>query len=373
MKKELKILMLEDQEEDAHLVERTLRKEGIVFDWQRVDTHPEFVHALAEFKPDVILSDHAMPQFNSIEALKMIKHQGVNVPFILVTGTVSEEFAVNCLKLGAHDYVLKSNLSRLPSAIKQSLKQFDIETKRKKAESDLRRQNEELVKINRELDNFVYSVSHNLRAPLLSTLGLIQLAQRDDTQRTFTNYWEMMTKSIFNLDETIKEILDYSKNARVEIARQKIDFKKLVTDVQEKVQYIEFYERITFHVNAHQAADFYSDSFRLSIILTNLISNSIIYSNSFVSCKVVIDATIDTKEARIKISDNGIGIDEKLMPRIFEMFFRATDRSTGAGLGLYIVREAVEKLKGTIRVESVFGEGTTFYITIPNQPPGPHY
>jgi signal transduction histidine kinase len=373
MKKELKILMLEDMEEDAHMVERTLRKEGFAFDWQCVDTHTEFVNALSEFKPDVILSDHAMPQFNSIEALKLLKHQGINVPFILVTGTVSEEFAVNCLKLGAHDYVLKSNLSRLPSAIKQSLKQFEIELKRKKAESDLRRQNEELVKINRELDNFVYSVSHNLRAPLLSTLGLIQLAQRDDTQRTFSQYWEMMTKSIFNLDETIKEILDYSKNARIEIARQKVDLKKLVSEVQEKVQYIEFYDRMAFHVNVHQTTEFYSDPFRLSIILTNLISNSIIYSNSYVASMVSIDAVIDGKEARLKISDNGIGIESHLMPRIFEMFFRGTDRSDGAGLGLYIVREAVEKLKGSIKVESVYGEGTEFYITIPNQPQGHHY
>ncbi|MBX2917427.1 MAG: hybrid sensor histidine kinase/response regulator [Cyclobacteriaceae bacterium] len=373
MKRELKILMLEDMEEDARLVERTLRKEGFQFDWLCVDTHSGFVQALTEFKPDVILSDHAMPQFNSIEALKLLKHQSIHVPFILVTGTVSEEFAVNCLKLGAHDYVLKSNLSRLPSAIKTSLKQFEIEVKRKKAESDLRRQNEELVKINRELDNFVYSVSHNLRAPLLSILGLIQLAQRDDSQRTFTNYWEMMTKSIFNLDETIKEILDYSKNARIEIARNKIDLKKLVSEVQEKVQYIQFYERVSFHVNVHQTADFYSDPYRLAIILTNLISNSIIYSNSYVASMVTIEAVIDSKEARIKLIDNGIGIEEKLMPRIFEMFFRATDRSDGAGLGLYIVREAVEKLKGTIRAESVYGEGTTFYITIPNQPPGQHY
>ncbi|HCZ37076.1 MAG TPA: hybrid sensor histidine kinase/response regulator [Cytophagales bacterium] len=373
MKKELKILMLEDMEEDAHLVERTLRKEGFAFDWQCVDTHAEFVDALTEFKPDVILSDHAMPQFNSIEALKLLKHQGINVPFILVTGTVSEEFAVNCLKLGAHDYVLKSNLSRLPSAIKQSLKQFEFELKRKKAENDLRRQNEELVKINRELDNFVYSVSHNLRAPLLSTLGLIQLAQRDDTQRTFSQYWEMMTRSIFNLDETIKEILDYSKNARIEIARQKVDLKKLVSEVQEKVQYIEYYDRMAFHVNVHQKTDFYSDPFRLSIILTNLISNAIIYSNSYVASMVSIDAVIDGKEARLKISDNGIGIESHLMPRIFEMFFRGTDRSDGAGLGLYIVREAVEKLKGSITVESVFGEGTQFHITIPNQPQGHHY
>ncbi|MBX2901004.1 MAG: hybrid sensor histidine kinase/response regulator [Cyclobacteriaceae bacterium] len=370
MKKDLKILMLEDLEEDAHLVERTLRKDGFLFDWQCVDTHPEFVKALSEFKPDVILSDHAMPQFNSIEALKLIKHQGIHVPFILVTGTVSEEFAVNCLKLGAQDYVLKSNLSRLPSAIRQALKQFEVELKRKRAETDLRRQNEELVKINRELDNFVYSVSHNLRAPLLSILGLVQLAQRDDPTRTFGQYWDMMTKSIYNLDETIKEILDYSRNARIEIARVKVDLNTVIREVREKVQYIEYYDRISFQISVSQSADFYSDPFRLSMILTNLLSNSIIYCNTFVESTIAIEAAIDLKEARIKVADNGIGIDKNLLPRVFEMFFRATDRSDGAGLGLYIVKEAVDKLKGSILVESVYGEGTTFFISIPNQAPG---
>src|SRR5690349_4303585 len=115
--KVLKILMLEDLEDDIGLIERTLRKDGIPFTSRYADTRDEFVKAIEDFSPDVILSDHALPQFNSVEALNICKKAGLNVPFILVTGTVSEEFAVNCLKQGADDYVLKSNLVRLPSAI----------------------------------------------------------------------------------------------------------------------------------------------------------------------------------------------------------------------------------------------------------------
>ena len=161
MEKELKILMLEDVQDDVGLIERTLKKQGVVFTSKRVDTHDEFVHALDNYNPDVILSDHALPQFNSIEALTICRKKHNDVPFILVTGTVSEEFAVHCLKQGADDYVLKSNLVRLPSAIKNALKQRHHDHKRKKAEKALRKQNEELVKINKELDSFVYSVCRN--------------------------------------------------------------------------------------------------------------------------------------------------------------------------------------------------------------------
>ncbi|HEX8038738.1 MAG TPA: response regulator, partial [Chryseosolibacter sp.] len=146
MDKVLKILMLEDLQDDVGLIERTLRKEGMNFSGRRVDTHDEFTESLKTFQPDVILSDHALPQFNSIEALKIVRKQSVNVPFILVTGTVSEEFAVSCLKEGADDYVLKSNMVRLPSAIQTALKQRQLEQKRRKAEYALRKQNEELIK-----------------------------------------------------------------------------------------------------------------------------------------------------------------------------------------------------------------------------------
>src|SRR5690606_2336469 len=140
-----------------------------------------FTACLQQFRPDVILSDHALPQFNSLEALKILRKQASDTPFILVTGTVSEEFAVSCLKQGADDYVLKSNLVRLHAAIQNAIRQRRQDAKRKKAEQTLRKQNDELIKINKELDSFVYSVSHNLRAPLMSVLGLVNLAQLENS------------------------------------------------------------------------------------------------------------------------------------------------------------------------------------------------
>ena len=328
--------------------------------------------ALEDFHPDVILSDHALPQFNSVEALAICRKNSLNMPFILVTGTVSEEFAVSCLKQGADDYVLKSNLVRLPTAIINALKQRNVELKRKKAERTLRKQNEELVKINQELDSFVYSVSHNLRAPLMSVLGLLRLAQLEversgkDTN-LLLSYFSMMEHSINKLDDTLKEILDYSRNARSEIRNEHVNLKVVIDDGFDRLKYHEGSDQIEKFVNVEDEGVFFSDPNRLSVIFNNLISNSIKYRDLRKKNQYIrINAVINRGGASIEFEDNGIGIPDDLLNKIYDMFFRATERSEGAGLGLYIVKETVDKLGGSITTSSTLGIGTTFKIELPN-------
>lgn len=373
MERDLKILMLEDLPEDIGLIEHVLKKEGIPFVSHYADTKEEYIKALEEFIPDVILSDHALPQFNSVEALSICRKNSLNIPFILVTGTVSEEFAVSCLKQGADDYVLKSNLVRLPSAIVNALKQRNVELKRKKAELTLRKQNEELVKINQELDSFVYSVSHNLRAPLMSVLGLLRLAQieverSEQDTKVMLSYFSMMEHSINKLDETLKEILDYSRNARSEIKIEKVDLKYLLEDGFERLKYHEGSDQIEKVMEVKEETPFYSDPYRLAVVLNNLISNSIKYrdvrkKNQYIK----IQAHITSAMARIEFSDNGIGISKELLNKIYDMFFRATEKSEGAGLGLYIVKETIDKLGGRISTISNLGLGTHFILELPNR------
>ncbi|SHH30920.1 hypothetical protein SAMN04488109_3632 [Chryseolinea serpens] len=367
--KPLRILVLEDVEDDVGLIARVLQKEGILFETNRVDTRQEFVEALRTYEADVILSDHRLPQFNSFDALKLCRRAGVQIPFILVTGSVSEEFAVSCLKQGADDYVLKSNLIRLPTAIINALKQKALERERKKSDSELRKQNEELVKINKELDSFVYSVSHNLRAPLMSVLGLLNLAKMNDqdNENVLDRYFTMMEHSIQKLDETLKEILDYSRNARNNLNIKRVSLHEIVNDSIERLRYMEGSDQIVKEIQITETVPLYSDGYRLSVIFNNLLSNAIKYRDlqkdeSFVRFAI----TVDERKASFYFRDNGIGIAEHLLPRVFDMFFRATERSEGAGLGLYIVKETVEKLRGSIAVESTFGQGTSFKFEIPN-------
>ncbi|HXP49799.1 MAG TPA: response regulator, partial [Bacteroidia bacterium] len=162
----IKILMLEDFIEDADLIERQLTRDKVRFISQRVDTRDEFESAIKQFRPDVILSDHSLPQFNSIAALKIAKEEMPNVPFILVTGSVSEEYAVSCMKAGADDYILKTNLSRLPAAIETSLQKHKLEEENiiiKRLNAEIEKKNSELDYLNQEKDRFMGIVSHDLQ------------------------------------------------------------------------------------------------------------------------------------------------------------------------------------------------------------------
>ncbi|HEY8936487.1 MAG TPA: hybrid sensor histidine kinase/response regulator [Cyclobacteriaceae bacterium] len=365
----LKILCLEDDDIDFEIINMTLEKGGMEIETRMVNCREKFLEGLTTFNPDVILSDHSLPQFNSIEALRLCRSLKAHIPFILVTGAVSDEFAVNCIKEGADDYVLKSNLNRLASAIKSALKHKETEKAKMIAMTSLASRNEELLKINAELDSLVYSVSHNLRAPLMSVLGLITLVKNETNPSVVHHYHELIEKSVHKLDDTLKEILDYSRNARLDLQIVKIDFNEIVKDTLEKLQYMSGVENINIHVSVNEEAAFYSDHYRISVIMNNLISNAIkYYDDSKTNCFFNISITVDDKKAKLLFEDNGIGIDTDALPRIFNMFFRATNKTTGSGLGLYIVKEAVEKLHGTVTIESSIGEGTIFNIEIPNQP-----
>lgn len=367
MKGTLRILSLEDLEEDFHLITRALKKSGMNFQAKRVDTRKDFSDELQHNPPDVILCDHALPQFDSYEALEIFHSRNLQIPFILVTGAVSEEFAVSSLKQGADDYVLKSNLARLPNVIENALKQKAAERDKLEAAQALARQNEVLTKINKELDSFVYSISHNLRAPLMSVLGLLDLVQHEDDRTVIRQYHEMMKSSVCKLDDTLKEILEYSRNARQGLVIHPIDFQKAIHENLERMQFMPGYDRIRKEIYIEGEGPFHSDPYRLSLILNNLISNAIKYCDPNKEDPFIqISVRHEAERASLVFKDNGIGIENGYLQKVFNMFFRATERNEGAGLGLYIVKEAVEKLCGTIKLESAPGKGTVFTIELPN-------
>ena len=363
----LKILSLEDLEEDFFLITHALKKSGMDFIAKRVDTKDDFTNALETFGAHVILCDHSLPQFNSNEALRIFHQRKLQIPFILVTGAVSEEFAVSSLKHGADDYVLKSNLARLPNVIDNALKQKEAEREKLEAAQALAKQNEALIKINKELDSFVYSISHNLRAPLMSVLGLLDLARNESNAVVIQQYHDMMKSSVCKLDDTLKEILEYARNARQGLVVGEIDFERMINDNFERMQFMPGYDRIQKQIFMEGDGPFYSDQYRLSLILNNLISNAIKYSDPAKETSLIhITIKMFPEKVTLTFKDNGIGIEQDYIEKVFNMFFRATEKNEGAGLGLYIVKEAVEKLEGTIELDSRIGKGTVFKIDLPN-------
>jgi signal transduction histidine kinase len=361
--------MIEDNPEDAFLIERVLRKDNMVFVTERVDTREEFCESIGRFQPDVVLSDHGLPRFNSREALKISLKERAAAPFILVTGTMSDEIAISCLRDGADDYILKGNLSRLPSAIRRAIKERRLERLKREARFALRLQNRELVKVNSELDKFVYSVSHQLRGPLASVMGLLNVAE--SKPKNVEDIHLMMRRSLMKLDETLKEIIDYSNNARTEIANAEIDWKNLIAKTLEKLQYLPQASKVKFILDDSEAKfPFYSDPQRLSIIFSSLYSNCILYCAADKEPVIKTKIVVGYDTVMITVTDNGIGISESCLPQVFNMFYRASERSTGAGLGLYITKETVKKLGGKIEIQSVEGLETSVTVSLPNQNPG---
>jgi len=239
-------------------------------------------------------------------------------------------------------------------------------TKIKDTEAKLKNQNLELKKVNRELDRFVYSASHDLRAPLSSILGLIGVTRLEGDQQARDYCLQLMEKSVHKLDSFIKDIINYSRNKRLLIGRDPINFKPLLENIFTDLQYIKKSTRVEKIIEVHNDELFITDERRLKIVLFNLISNAIIYSATLREPWMKVIVQVKNGKAIIKVSDNGQGIAEEHLDRVFEMFYRASEEQAGSGLGLYIAKETVEQLNGTIEVTSAVGSGTIATIALPS-------
>jgi signal transduction histidine kinase/ligand-binding sensor domain-containing protein len=237
-------------------------------------------------------------------------------------------------------------------------------------EEQVDRRTRDLKKTNQELDNFVYRVSHDIRAPLSSLSGLVTLMNEEMDPDQLQMYRDMAMKSIRKLDGFVKDILDYSRNSRVAVRTELIDLSELIETVWKDLEYIKNASRVKLILQATELHPYYGDLTRLQIVFQNILSNAIKYQNLQQEHPYLqVTIRVEPAQAVVELEDNGIGIEESRIDRVFDMFYRASELSTGSGIGLYIVKEAIEKLNGTIELHSIYGQGTTFRITLPNQQP----
>ncbi len=241
-----------------------------------------------------------------------------------------------------------------------------------RSEENLKKTLKQLETRNFELDQFVYKVSHDVRAPLSSILGLINLAKLDDTNTsTIFEYFDMIEASTVRLDTYIKSLLDFSRNERSEKVIEKIDIPKILDDIFDNMQFMTNYDQIEKKITVLGDSDFYNEYLRMRIVLNNLMSNAIKYQDvnkNYHFIKISIDLR-DSQQVLITFEDNGIGIAEEVRGSIFDMFYRGTELADGSGLGLYIVKQTIEKLAGEIVIESHPKKGTCVALRIPNRSP----
>jgi signal transduction histidine kinase len=242
-----------------------------------------------------------------------------------------------------------------------------LEKLRREAEGVLRKRSAELLRVNKELDNFVYSVSHNLKGPLCSVTGLLDLAENLNKEPELNGLLGMMRSSIAKLDDTLKDIIVYSRNSRNKVTRDEMDWARVIESTFKNLEYLHPEERICTNIVLWTTIPFFSDVKRLEVVFENLLANAIGYRNKRIKLVVSIEIATSDHDAVITIKDNGIGIDKDILPKVYNMFYRGTEQSQGSGLGLYIVQEIIRKLKGKIAIASVVGEGTTVTLIIPNR------
>lgn len=236
---------------------------------------------------------------------------------------------------------------------------FDI-TDRKRIEEDLKARNF-------ELDAFAYHTSHDLRAPLSSIIGLTKLIEMETDVENMKSYNSLIESSVQKLDNFIWSVMTHSQNKNLDDKIIDLDFNNLIKYCLDEIKYHKNFDRIDVKVNVRGKGKFFSDKMRVAIILKNIISNAVKYVNiNRDDSKISIDVEYSTTVAKISIDDNGIGIRKKYLNNVFEMFYKANDREEGSGLGLYIVKQTVDRLKGMIDIESEYGEGTRVTLSLPS-------
>jgi len=227
--------------------------------------------------------------------------------------------------------------------------------------------NEELTKLNAELDSLVYRTSHDLRSPVTSILTLVEIIKEEKDEAKRNEYLNMQKNTLFRLDSLITDTLDFAKNKRIELNYELVEFRQLIESALEDHSFSENSESIRRIVEIHQPGNFVTDKTRLDMVIRNLISNALRYHNKEQEhpyLKIVVNTT--NKRAELLVEDNGQGIDERHLDHVFTLFYRANKVTTGSGIGLYIVKDAIEKLGGTIKIASQINVGTKFLIDIPN-------
>jgi PAS domain S-box-containing protein len=246
---------------------------------------------------------------------------------------------------------------------------FDI-TEQKVLENNLLESNIELKKINSELDTFVYRVSHDLRTPVVSIIGLIDLIKshvEGGICERNKEYFTLMSESANRLDNTIQDILYYSRNSRIELDIKPINIQLLITEIFNDLKHLNDND-LVFETDFNYISFIDSDKTRIETVLKNILSNAVKYLKPNSKKSIIKFCITEGKTSyNISISDNGIGIAKDHLEKIFEMFFRGTSQSFGTGLGLYIVKESINKLNGKIKVASNLNEGTKFIIKLPKK------
>lgn len=357
----LRVLVLEDDEDDFELLRREITRIGWSQTSTRVQSRDELIAALEARTYDVVISDWSMPGFDALGALSVLRERNVDLPFIIVSGTIGEEAAVRALKAGASDFVAKGNLQRLGASIMRELREVKTRDERRDAVEALQL----AVKVR---DEFLTLAGHELRTPLttlrLQVQAILRALGRGEPIDGVKERLQLIERGTHRLHELVDRLLDISQVAQqgISLERKPCDLSHIVNDVV--ARFVEAGAVAQFDVKTPGAVTGKWDDVRLESVVTNLVSNALKYGQGR-PVRIAVDDL--GAEARLIVEDQGIGIAQVDQERIFERFNRAASGRSyaGFGIGLWLVRQIAQAHGGTVSLESEPGAGATFTVRLP--------
>jgi signal transduction histidine kinase len=376
--KKLRVLMVEDSADDAQLTLRHLKANGYAVDSRRVETAADLWDAIRQGAPawDLVLSDYSLPSFSAPAALEIWRKSELDLPFIVVTGAIGEENAVELMKVGAHDFVLKNNLKRLVPVIERELREALNRQAKRNIEQDRLELLERLREAVRLRDEFLSIASHELRTPLTALSLQLGLLQERLDHETLTPEWQKKIKEpIARLGSHVERLVQlsgqlvdvsYIRTGRLTLEWTEGNLSQLVEAVAARMSRKAQAARcsVALRVDAGIVGRF--DASRMEQVVTDLLLNAFKYGSEK---PVEVTLQSDGTMATLTVKDGGIGIAAEDQARIFERFERAASvgHYGGLGLSLYLSRQILTEHGGSIHVDSLPGAGATFVVRLPVQ------
>lgn len=357
MKSPLRILHLEDDPKDAELIQSLLVENGITCEIIRVEIRTEFVSALESVEFDLILSDYTLPSFDGLSALTMAEQKCPDLPFIFVSATLGEELAIETLKAGATDYVLKQRLSRLVPAVRRAMNEVEERLARRKAEEQLR-----VSEGLRLVGQMAASIIHDFRSPMQIIQGAAEVITFPNiTEEKKTKQSQIIREQVTRMANMTQELLDFTKG-ETRLQEREIDVQHLISELSFDAEEYCRNSPVKFRTVLKGSFSLVMDKDKILRVLVNLVRNAKEAMPD--GGEILVTAQANGREAIFEVKDTGAGIPVQIKDRLFQPF-STFGKKNGTGLGLALSKKIVQDHGGTIDVQTEAGRGTTFTIRLP--------